>query len=135
MHPFLIPQTSYNLKLFLEKAIALCNAAGCQAMAIVSDNAANITKAIQATEPIALNCFAHSGELLVKNFASIWPMVFDRAESLEAFFRLSAFPRSFATKQNWTEPMNWDVGFWYDQWKPDGGAKPIAFTQSWQTET
>ena len=89
-------QTSNNVKAFILAAIAMVEAQGCRVISIVSDNGPNIVAAIrelQEQNKIQLNCFCHSGELLVKDASSLWPQVFGWSEQLEAFFRC-AYPRA-----------------------------------------
>ena len=72
---FPFTQTAANLKIFLQKCVTLVQSVECRVIAIVSDNASNISKAIGdlavETGVIRLNCLAHSAELLVKSFTSI----------------------------------------------------------------
>eukprot|EP00667_Euglena_gracilis_P021839 EG_transcript_24071 len=61
---------------------------GTRVVAFVSDNGANMLRAIKdRPDAFGLTCFAHSGNLLMKDLASIWTDIFSKAECLAQFFQ------------------------------------------------
>jgi hypothetical protein len=78
-------QSAANMGPFLDNIIASVGACKCKVVAAVTDNASNMVAAVeelvQKHGVIKLNCLSHSGELLVKDMATIWPTVFGHAET------------------------------------------------------